>query len=550
MPAKRKDTGSKGGRPTGSKATKIGGQVAEADLHPELQSNWMELKPIVYDDEKIADVNEIHKIIKECAAHIAKKEARNYSAYFKQMVDMFNVMAFNSLKGTAACFKNVVKCKHVFKYWNDAISNYHIVEEYQQLIGVHFPTGRLPSLFLDYVDSMRSIKPTNPVKTLDEWIYSNHKDKASYTQQQKQTVFLGHIILVRASHSTAESRNRINPLWNPNDIPSGHSMSDHLRAIRFQIFKIAQYKLSLYNLSRAADWKSGVWDQVEKLNQVRSDMETRLLSWVPEFTYPNDWLAFLVCSFPIDHYTGRKLSLDGVVPAINPAVIPQPASTSGKPTRRDERAAAASVPGTATHAAEDARLKRARHNDEVANGGGVSEVTITMNHNINKNGSRPFLDQVFPDNNDDTIAGLRSQLDTTKQLIVNLQELGAEKYIQEIKSYKLSIIQLLQEILELQKQKSLSMKQHKVSILQASNSIVQNAMDSIGVSVASMRTPSIRELREQRMFADQNKLPVPDNKDTLQEPQKRKVPKKMDEEIFNRKMEEKWGPVNDNTLMP
>jgi hypothetical protein len=75
-------------------------------------------------------------------------------------------------------------------------------------------------------------------------------------------------------------------------------------------------------------------------------------------------------------------------------------------------------------------------------------------------------------------------------------------------------------------------------------------MDSIGVSVASMRTPSIRKLREQRMFADQNKLSVPDNKDTLQEPQKRKVPKKMDEEIFNRKMEEKWGSVNDNTSMP
>jgi hypothetical protein len=130
-----------------------------------------------------------------------------------------------------------------------------------------------------------------------------------------------------------------------------------------------------------------------------------------------------------------------------------------------------------------------------------------MNHNINKNGSRPFSDQVFPDNNDDTIAGLHSQLDTTKQLIVNLQELGAEEYIPEIKSYKLSIIQLLQEILELQKEKSLSMKQHKVNILQASNSIVQNAMDSIGVGVASMRTPSLREHREQRMFANQTTFP-------------------------------------------
>jgi hypothetical protein len=126
------------------------------------------------------------------------------------------------------------------------------------------------------------------------------------------------------------------------------------------LFKISQNKLSLYNLNRAADCWNGNWDQVEKLNQVRSDMETRLLSWVPEFTYPNDWLAFLVCSFPIDHYTGRKLSLDGVVPALSPAVILQPAATSVKVTRRDERAAAASVPGTATQAAEDARLKRAR----------------------------------------------------------------------------------------------------------------------------------------------------------------------------------------------
>ena len=48
MPPKKKDTGSKGGCPTGAKTTKVGGQVAEADLHPELQSNWMELKPMVF----------------------------------------------------------------------------------------------------------------------------------------------------------------------------------------------------------------------------------------------------------------------------------------------------------------------------------------------------------------------------------------------------------------------------------------------------------------------------------------------------------------------
>ena len=176
--------------------------------------------------------------------------------------------------------------------------------------------------------------------------------------------------------------NRINPLWDPHAIPSGHSMSDHLRAIRFQAFKMVQYKLSLQNLTRFADWKNGVWDQAAKLEQVRSAMETRLLSWIPEFTYPNDWLAFLVCSYPIDHYSGRKLSLDGVVPAIHPTVMVQPASTAGKPTRRDERAVAASIPGTAAHTAEEAA--------GVAGGAGVgiAGVTITMNHNINKHGQR------------------------------------------------------------------------------------------------------------------------------------------------------------------
>jgi ElaB/YqjD/DUF883 family membrane-anchored ribosome-binding protein len=190
----------------------------------------------------------------------------------------------------------------------------------------------------------------------------------------------------------------------------------------------------------------------------------------------------------------------------------QSASTAGKPTRRDERAVAASIPGTAAHTAEEARLKRARHNEEAAGGAGVgiAGVTITMNHNINKHGQRSVLDPVLgTDMNDDTIAGLRSQMDTTKQLIVNLQELGAEEYSYEIKSYKQSVIQLLQEILQLQKDKNLSMKQHKVSMLQASNSIAQNAMQSIGV-VSGITMQSL-PLRQSSMFASQTTFPLPDD---------------------------------------
>ena len=76
MPPKKIVGGAKGGRPIGAKkATKD--DIEAEEFHPEMQPNWMELKPLVYDDEKIDDVNEIHKLMKECTAFISKKEARN-----------------------------------------------------------------------------------------------------------------------------------------------------------------------------------------------------------------------------------------------------------------------------------------------------------------------------------------------------------------------------------------------------------------------------------------------------------------------------------------
>ena len=72
---------------------------------------------------------------------------------------MFNVLAFNALKGTAAWFKSMVKCEQIVKLWNDAITNFHVIEDYKEHVLSHFLTGRLPALFLDYVDTMRSSCP-------------------------------------------------------------------------------------------------------------------------------------------------------------------------------------------------------------------------------------------------------------------------------------------------------------------------------------------------------------------------------------------------------
>ena len=45
MPSKKIVGGAKSGHPIGAKATKDG--VEAEELNPELQSNWMELKPMV-----------------------------------------------------------------------------------------------------------------------------------------------------------------------------------------------------------------------------------------------------------------------------------------------------------------------------------------------------------------------------------------------------------------------------------------------------------------------------------------------------------------------
>ena len=70
------------------------------------------------------------------------------------------------------------------------------------------------------------VKPPG-TETLDQWILAKFKDHSHHSQQDKQTIYLGHIILSRAAHAaSSEIRNRMNPLWNIADIPSGKSLTD------------------------------------------------------------------------------------------------------------------------------------------------------------------------------------------------------------------------------------------------------------------------------------------------------------------------------------
>ena len=93
----------------------------------------------------------------------------------------------------------------------------------------------------------------------------------------------------------------MNPcLWEPLQIPSGHSVTVMIRAIRKHLQKIHQYALLIQAYRRKEECKTNVWGTKEKRLQYVDAQAERIE--IPFFstTYPSGFLAFLDCSHPID----------------------------------------------------------------------------------------------------------------------------------------------------------------------------------------------------------------------------------------------------------
>ena len=86
----------------------------------------------------------------------------------------------------------------------------------------------------------------------------------SYNTQQCKNLYFGHWLLNRAKITTADIKNIMNPLWEPLQIPSGHSLTDMIRAIRWHCQKIHQYGLLIQAYRRRKEYKTNVWDTEEK----------------------------------------------------------------------------------------------------------------------------------------------------------------------------------------------------------------------------------------------------------------------------------------------
>ena len=118
----------------------------------------------------------------------------------------------------------------------------------------------------------------------------------------------------RAKITTADIKNIMNPLWEPLQIPFGHSVTDMVRAIRWHCQKIHQYGLLIQAYRRRKEYKTNVWDTEEKrLKYVDTQAENLEIPFTSS-SYPSGFLAFLICSHPINFVMQRRMPLPLLVP--------------------------------------------------------------------------------------------------------------------------------------------------------------------------------------------------------------------------------------------
>ena len=197
----------------------------------------------------------------------------------------------------------------VVSHFNKVLANHSKIQEFNTVFYAHFPGGKLPDCFWDLVNDAMEEEPDDS----DAWIVNYYPSKSEYQKVDKVKIYFGHSIIECATKAIANIVNSLNPLWNPVP-PSGKSMSDMLRAIKLQRYSAKAHQNAIQSMRKQDGHLSGTWGDTEKLAYVRAVIEAKMDKYDAASKHPKHWLAFLLCSHPIDHFSGRRLSLTSCVP--------------------------------------------------------------------------------------------------------------------------------------------------------------------------------------------------------------------------------------------
>ncbi len=283
------------------------------DTHPRLKTGFFRTQPMVYDTSHEPARNEIQYMLSNCQRCIDEND-NSWAFMLRQLVDVFIIMAFDKLKAKEEDLTLTAQCEGMVPEFEGAITTLHLREDFASVLLTPFHGLQLPSQFHDYVNSVRERTPVTAKMSWAQWLKEHHNKCLDYNPQQCKNLYFGHWLLNTAKIITADIKNIFNPLWQPLEIPSGKSITDMIRAIRFHVEKIKKYSNLIAAYRRREEYKTNVWDTEEKrlkyVDTVAENLEINFTST----TYSPGFLAFLVCSHPIDFYMRRRMSLPLCVP--------------------------------------------------------------------------------------------------------------------------------------------------------------------------------------------------------------------------------------------
>ena len=407
------------------------------DDHPELQTGYWKLQVLTYDSAVAIERNEIDFMLQSLQTDLS--DGKNTWVFvIKQLADVFAIMAFDKLKASKEDLDTAAQCEQMGPLFDNCIKHLHLSDDYSNLILRNFTGQIFPEEFMTYLDQLRSMKPKKD--SFNDWVVKHYPKKVEYNQQQRQNLYFGHYLLTRATQLTASLRNLYNPLWDLGSIPSGKSVTDMIRAIRTHLYKVHRYKVLIESFRNKEEVKlapdKGGWSEEQRLEFVRDQLDTQFMGF-KSHSYEDGFLAYLICSVPADHYTGRKISLTLLVPPGAADEVPgPPGSTAPKATRRNERASSSSIEGTAS-----ASLERSGVTSQGSSGESSNSLNIVMTHNIQR-GLQPGKRQ-SADETDEDIAGLLEESASLKKLIADIKELDSAICDTEIKEHQMRIVEVI-----------------------------------------------------------------------------------------------------------
>ena len=333
----------------------------------------------------------------------------------------------NELKAKAASSKNKNNAKSnttmdyaslrhhaVCSHFNKVIANHSKIQEFNTVFYAHFAGGKIPHCFFwDLVNDAMEEEPDD----LDAWIL-NYPSKIDYQKVDKLKVNFGDRVIDLATKATSNIVNDLNPLWNP--VPSsGKSISDMLRAMKLQRFRAkAHHQNAIQSMHKQDGHLTGTWGDAEKLAYVRAVVEGKLDKYDPATKHPKHWLAFLLCSHPIDHFTGRRLSLTSCVP---PA-IGQPDNVDILPSSDLQRLEHSSIHrGAVVSKAPKKRGVQQAYSEAKST---ASASSSSFTHTV----------QLVSQNKEDEelVAHIKKHVTSIKDAISTLENLDTAEYVEEL----------------------------------------------------------------------------------------------------------------------